>query len=351
MGRDPAADHQAEKRNIALSAADTFAAAASDFVLQHAKKNTRLWQKQARLLGLREVNENLELIHKGLAERWRNKPLSEIDADTVFQFIEEVRHKGVPGLGRTNLKASEPRALAVYAALSKMFNWLAEKRRIGVSPMAALKRPPICRARDRWLTDAELVAFWQATDKMNLPFGAMLKLLLLTGCRLNEVARMERGELSTDFATWTIPSTRTKNRRVHVVPLPPLAQSILRSVEQLPECGYMFSTNQRTPISGFSHMKQRLDALMALASSWRLHDLRRTCATGMAEIGIAPHVIELCLNHVSGARAGVAGIYNRSVQMPERRAALERWANHVEGLVSGKPASVVSIKRGGRRDG
>ena len=175
----------------------------------------------------------------------------------------------------------------------------------------------------------------------------MLKLLLLTGSRLNEVARMERAELSEDLATWTIPSARTKNHRTHVVPLPPLAQSILRSVEGLPECGYIFSTNQRTPVSGFSHVKQRVDARMEGIAPWRLHDLRRTCATGMGEIGIAPHVIELCLNHISGARAGVAGIYNRSVQMPERRAALELWANHIEGLVSGRAAKVIRLKRGG----
>jgi integrase len=345
MGADPAADRKADKHKFSISAADTFAVAASDFVLQHAKQKTRRWRDQARLLGLRDSGDGLELIDKGLADRWRAKPLSEINADTVFRLIEEVRHKGVPGLEQRNPEASEPRALGVFAVLSKMFSWLAEKRRVSVSPLAQLKRPSAGRARDRVLSNEEVVAFWRATEVTPRPFSAMLKLLLLTGSRLNEVARMERSELSEDLATWTIPSTRTKNHRTHVVPLSPLAQQLLSDLEPSPECKFVFTTNQRTPIGGFSKWKRRLDANMALAAPVRIHDLRRTCATGMAELGIPPHVVELCLNHVSGARAGVAGIYNRAVQMPERRAALERWANHIEGLVSDSAAPVVNIKR------
>lgn len=351
MGRDPAADYKTQRLKLTLTAADNFAAAASDFITQHAKKRTRRWQEQAKLLGLRESDGSLEPIDGGLADRWRDKPIREIDADIVFRLIEETRHKGVPGLERKNTDASEPRARAMFSVLSKMFAWLLEKRRVNGNPLAVLKRPSAPKARERALTDAEVVAFWHAASQMGKPFGAMLKLLLLTGCRLNEVARMERTELSNDLASWTIPGTRTKNHRTHVVPLSPMAQSLLSELDGLPECKFVISSNQRTPVSGFSKLKRRMDAQMEGVAPWRIHDLRRTCATGMAEIGIAPHVIELCLNHVSGARAGVAGIYNRSVQMPERKAALERWANHIEGLVSGKPAAVVSIKRKGRRDG
>jgi integrase len=333
MGRDPAAEHQAEQRSIALSAADTFAAAASDFILLYAKKKTRRWVEQARLLGLKKTDDGLEPIHGGLAMRWRNKPLSEIDADTMFRLIEEVRHKGVPGVQRRNLESSEPRAGAMHAVLSRMFNWLTEKRRIDASPMTVLKRPSPPRARDRVLSDSEIVAFWNATDKIASPFGALFKLLLLTGCRLNEVARMEIGELSNDDAIWTIPSSRIKNHRIHVVPLSQSTQTILSAVKRSPDCRFIFSTNQRTPVSGFSKTKRRMDAMMKDVSPWRLHDLRRTCATGMAEIGVPPHVVELCLNHISGARAGVAGIYNRAAQMAERQAALEKWADYIVGLV------------------
>jgi integrase len=223
----------------------------------------------------------------------------------------------------------------MHSVLSKMFNWLAEKRRIGVSPLATLKRPSPSRARDRVLSNQEIVAFWHAADKITPPFGVLFKLLLLTGCRLNEVARMETGEFSDKGAIWTIPGNRTKNHRTHVVPLSRLAQTILKSASRSPQCSFVCSTNQRTPVSGFSKAKRGLDAEMKGVPPWRLHDLRRTCATGMAEIGVPPHIIELCLNHVSGARAGVAGIYNRSVQMAERRHAMEQWASHVAGLVGG----------------
>jgi integrase len=147
---------------------------------------------------------------------------------------------------------------------------------------------------------------------------------------------MEASELSDDSRMWTIPGVRTKNHRTHQVPLSELARDIVAKTERLEGCPFVFSTTGTTPVSGFSKIKARLDAKMKGVAPWRLHDLRRTAATGMAELGIAPHVIELCLNHVSGARAGVAGTYNRSVQMPERRAALDRWAEHVVELVAGE---------------
>jgi integrase len=193
------------------------------------------------------------------------------------------------------------------------------------------------------LSESEIDAFWKAAEVATKPFDAVLKHLLLTGCRLNEVAGMRCAELETirdvfsdDFGridTWCIPGERTKNRRTHVVPLSPLARDILSRVERLEGCEFVFSTNQKTPVSGFFKIKLRLDAKMPGVAPWRIHDIRRSAATHMAEIGIAPHIIELCLNHVSGTRAGVAGIYNRSEQMEERRAAMERWAAHVLGIV------------------
>jgi integrase len=334
-GRDPAAIHKAKQQAIQLSAADTFASAARDFIEQYAKKKTKGWREQAKMLGLAEDEKSdLVLIDKGLAARWRDKPVAEIDADAVFRLIEEVRHRGVPGLARRNEDASEPRARLMHAALSKLFGWLVEKRRIKTNPVTGLKRPAQSEARDRVLTNREIIAFWQAaTDLGSSPFNPMLKLLLLTGCRLREAAQMEIRELSDDGSTWTIPGRRTKNKRAHVVALAPLAREIIAGVERLPECQFVFTTNQKTPVSGFSKIKKRLDAAMTDVPAWRLHDLRRTCATGMAEIGIAPHIVEVCLNHVSGFRGGIAGVYNRALHMEERREALELWANHVTGLV------------------
>jgi integrase len=193
------------------------------------------------------------------------------------------------------------------------------------------------------LSNPEIKSFWNAADGIGDPFSGLLKLLLLTGCRLNEVAGMRRGEIDGD--QWLIPGERTKNHRAHVVPLSPLALDIIEKVPSIEGCAYVFSTTGASPVSGWSKIKGRLDSAMKPPAPWVLHDLRRSCATGMAEIGIQPYIVEACLNHVSGARAGVAGTYNRAAYLPEKKAALERWAAHIEALVAGKAATVTPFRR------
>jgi len=346
LGRDPAATYLAEKQRLRAVAIETsanvFSAAARDFIEQYARKKVRRWKEQARLLGLQPAD--LTLVPKGLAERWRDRPIAEIDGHDIHSIVDETRRMGAPGLERRSEGVTESRGRAIFAVLSILFRWLVQHRRIDRNPCAGVHRPAAASARDRVLSDTEIVKFWAAADSVGEPFGPLLKLLLLTGCRLNEVAGMRRTELSEDGATWDIPGARTKNRRPHRVPLAPLAQKILADVTGKGEL--VFTTNGRTPVSGWSKLKKRLDAAMGIPA-WRLHDVRRTTATGMAEIGIPPHIVEATLNHISGAKAGVAGVYNRAAYLPERKAALERWAKHVAGLVAGKPAAVVPIR--GRR--
>jgi integrase len=343
LGRDPAAAYLAEKQRARAAAIETnanpFSVAAVNFIEQYARKKVRRWKEQARLLGLQP--SDLTLIPKGLAERWRDRPIAEIDGHDIHGIIDETRRMGAPGLERRSDGETESRARAMFAVLSILFRWLVQRRRIDRNPCADVHRPAAASARDRVLSDTEIVNFWAAADSVGELFGPLLKLLLLTGCRLNEVAGMGRIELSEDGATWDIPGARTKNRRPHRVPLAPLAQKILADAAGKGEL--VFTTNGRTPVSGWSKLKKRLDAAMRIPP-WRLHDLRRTTATGMADIGIPPHIVEAALNHVSGAKAGVAGTYNRAAYLPERKAALERWAKHVAGLVIGKPASVVPIR-------
>jgi integrase len=157
---------------------------------------------------------------------------------------------------------------------------------------------------------------------------------------------MSPAELSEDLATWSIPGTRTKNRRPHFVPLAPFAQEILAPLRKSgSDREFMFSTTGGiSPVSGFSKIKCRLDQKMKIPH-WRLHDLRRTAATGMAEIGVAPHIVEATLNHISGAKAGVAGTYNRATYAVEKRVALEQWAAHVDAVVNGRAAKVISLIR------
>jgi integrase len=141
-----------------------------------------------------------------------------------------------------------------------------------------------------------------------------------------------------------LPAARVKNKRGHIVPLSPLAREILAGISPAGE--FVFSThNGRVPVELGTKPKDRLDARMG-SNDWRLHDLRRTAVTKMAELGIRPDVIELVVNHVGGHRGGVAGVYNRSEMLPERRAALERWAAHVEGLITGTAANVVQLRAG-----
>lgn len=178
-------------------------------------------------------------------------------------------------------------------------------------------------------------------------FCDLFRLLLLTGQRRAEVGGMLRAELSDldgDKPTWEIPSDRTKNGRPHIVPLAPLVVTIIKARPTVGEAGFLFTTNGENPVSGFSKTKERVDGRIARKREeagirpmpdWTLHDLRRTIVTLMNErLGIAPHVVEACVNHISGgAKAGVAGVYNKALYLAERREAMTAWAAYVEALV------------------
>jgi integrase len=346
---DVVADYAAERlrhRNAAQEAAEnTYGQLVRQFIAEHAKPKTRRWRDSARLLGLRYPKDDgePEVISGGLAQRWADRPVRAIDGYDVWGVMDEARRLGIPGLERRSDGPTDSSARAILAALSSFFGWLEKHRRVDANPCASVHKPDAAKARDRVLTDAEIVAFWRAADAAGEPFGQLLKVLLLTGARLNEVAGMRRDELADEGAVWNIPGSRTKNGRPHIVPLPPIARDVLATVKPIARpSGLMFTTTGRTPVSGWSKLKARLDVAMNIPP-WRLHDLRRTAATGMAELGIAPHVVEAALNHFSGAKAGVAGTYNRAAYAAEKRAALERWASHIEGLVSGREAKVVSL--------
>jgi integrase len=204
------------------------------------------------------------------------------------------------------------------------------------NPCANAYQPAPVRARDRVLNKDEIRWFCLACDGINEPFKLIFRLLLLTGQRLNEVAGMRRTELR-DNGEWHLPGERTKNRRAHVVPLPPSAQSIIIAAMPVGENQFVFTTSAGKPPVNWSKAKAELDAAMlavaqkergcdATIEPWRLHDLRRTAVTGMAELKVPVDVIELTVNHAGGSRGGIAGTYNRSELLDERRTALERKA-------------------------
>ena len=257
--------------------------------------------------------------------------ITEIDGAAIHGVIAECRRSGVPG-SKTKKKTkdqSESRGRAMAAALGKLFAWATQHRKVEINPALGMFRPKPPPARERVLTDAEVKAVWEASNQLGFPFGPVVQLLLISGQRRDEIAAMRWSELNEDFSMLDLSSARTKNKLPHLVPLPPSARQIIAAVPRMVGSDFVFTTNGRTPISGFSKFKAKLDANYETSQHWQLHDLRRTAVTRMADLGVLPHVIEAIVNHVSGHKGGVAGIYNRAVYMPERKAALELWAERV----------------------
>jgi integrase len=371
LGADPAAARVAEKQRrrqaAEKKAANSFSASARSFVDEYTVpkkgRKPRRWREIARLLGLDYPIDGGDPVEVpgGLFRRWGDRSIADIDGHNIYSVIDEARRRGVPGMERHNNGLSDARGRKIADALSSLFGWLKDHRKITINPCDGVWRPGPPTARDRRLNykadvrrGDEVRWFWSGCDALGEPFGPLFKLLLLKGNRLTELSRLRRDELSDNLVTVHIPGERTKNGLPIDVPLSPLARDILRAVKPVGRT-FVFSTNGRTPVSGFSKIKKRLDAAMlsearkergedATIPPWRLHDLRRTAASGMAGIGIAPHIVEACLNHISGAKASVAGIYNREEYEPQKRAALERWAEYLQGLVNGRPAKVVPIR-------
>lgn len=332
MGKDVVADIAAAKHRRLTEdtkgAANSFAAAARDFIEQHCVRHTKNWKTTARNLGL-DPKADFEVVPGGLADRWADRPVTSIDGHDIYTVVDETRRLGVPGRERRSTKPTDGMAKLMLRNLSKMFSWLIQHRQVDKNPCTGI-RPEKAKSRDRVLTNQEIIKFWAAAETERL--GPLLKLLLLTGCRLNEVAGMCRSELTDDI--WNIPGSRTKNKKPHVVPLCQVARDLIPAGDG----DRLFSSAPGNTV------KRRLDAKMNIPP-WVIHDLRRTAVTGMVDLGIRPDVVELCVNHISGTKAGVAGVYNKSELLPERKAALERWASHIEGLVSGKAAKVVPMKK------
>jgi integrase len=237
------------------------------------------------------------------------------------------------------------------ASLSAFFAWCIKRGLADNNPVAGTGVAADSGARDRVLSPAEMRTIWNALPAD--PYGAIVKLLALTGQRRDEIGGLRWSEIDVEGAAITLPAERTKNKRQHVVTLSAPALALLKAqprhaLRDGSERDLIFGIGNGG-FSGWSKSKERLDSAIAEAGEtvapWRLHDLRRTVATGMADIGIAPHVIEAVLNHVSGYRAGVAGTYNRSTYMREKRAALDRWAEHLMAIVEGRPAKIVPLRQ------
>jgi integrase len=225
------------------------------------------------------------------------------------------------------------------AALSSMFKWAMGQGLLGphpINPVIGTNRPADAIPRDRVLDDRELAEVWHACRDDD--FGRIIRLLVLTGCRRNEIGGMTWSEVNLSERTLTLPAARVKNKRSHVVPLAEPALEIIKGTPRRLKLDLVFGGFRGGQgFSDWTQAKAALDLRLAgRVAPWRLHDLRRTSATGMGDIGVLPHVIEAALNHQSGHKAGIAGVYNRSRYQEEVRTALEVWASRVIEII-GRP--------------
>ena len=214
------------------------------------------------------------------------------------------------------------------------FRWLTARGHCNDSPIAGIEKPANEKARERVLTDEEVVAIWTATDDLGYPFGPLVKLLLLTGVRREEMAGMRRIEIDFDQMLWAVPAERSKTRAAIRIPLSGMAAEVLRAVP-VTDGPFLFTTTGTTPVSGFSRMKGKLDRVSGV-SNWRFHDFRRTMVTAMVDLGIDATTADRCLNHTGAATMStVQRVYQRSDLLDQRRHAVEAWAHKLVEIIKG----------------
>ncbi|PQM29270.1 integrase [Sphingopyxis lindanitolerans] len=257
--------------------------------------------------------------------------------------------KPLPNLTRIDIVAvfdRMPRAQIanirnVFAVLRRLLRWAVSRGDIDRSPMEGMETPPPVKPRDRWLSDEELGRIWMTAPNTHSCFGPIIRLLIVTGQRREEVSSLRWEELNRKDLLWTLPGERAKNGEPNRIPLNELAVAILDEVAGStiwPRSGRMFTTSRGGRFTGYSKGKIKLDLLMSQDGreplpDWRLHDLRRTLATGFQRLGVRFEVTEAVLNHVGGSRAGVAGIYQRHDWKDEKREAMKSWNDHLATII------------------
>jgi integrase len=231
------------------------------------------------------------------------------------------------------------------ATLSAMYGWAIGEGLVESNPVIGTNKTHEDKPRERVLSDSELAAIWKAAPDNG--YGRVVKLLMLTAQRREEIGGLRWSEIKdgddAKKARIELPSDRTKNSRPHDVPLSTVALKVLDGHPSIEDRDLVFGDGEGG-YSGWSRSKERLDTVCKV-KDWTLHDLRRTAATRMADLGVQPHIIEVVLNHVSGHKAGVAGIYNRSTYASEKRDALDRWASHLRVVLAQADGAKVTRLR------
>jgi integrase len=262
------------------------------------------------------------------------KPLHDLPVDTIRRKDISAR---LIAITRDHGPSTAVRA---REALHAFFVWSIEAGHVDQNPVVGTSKPKLESSRDRVLNNNEIVAVWRAAG--DDAYGKIVQLLILTGARRGEIGGLRWTELSQD-GTWTLPGKRAKNKHKLILPLPPTAWAIINSVPRQAGRDLLFGERTTIGFTTWGRAKAALDQRLGdqIGEPFTLHDIRRTVATGMADLGVLPHVIEAALNHQSGHKKGIAGVYNRSPYSTEVKAALALWAEHVRSLVDGEAPKIV----------
>jgi integrase len=316
-GKDPAAD----RKRAARGEDDRFENVADEFIQRRVRpRQPRSWQQTA------------GLIESRLVKPWRGRRIGDITKADVHRVLDR---EVDAGHGRTaNLLLQVAKAL---------FAWAEERHEIDRNPATGISRPAVERSRDHVLTDEELSAIWTAAGELGWPWGDYARVLILTAQRRSEVSSMRWSDVDLEAGVWSMPAERTKSKRAHTVPLSEPVVAILREAPRLTDPDNVFWTGRGAGLSGFTQSKGKIDRLSGVME-WRYHDLRRSAATGMARLGVAPHVLAAVLNHSPTSVQNVTAIYNRFRYEGEKAQALAAWGEHVLALAEGRAGKVVPLR-------
>src|ERR1700738_4696082 len=288
-GRDPATEKRESKRRMTADRVDDLIEV---FIVQHVSKT-------------RKAAEISRLLRREVVSRWGNRCVHAIGKRDIVELASEIAQRGTPMAANTLLKV-----------IKTFLNWCVGRAVIDASPAEGVPLPGKEVARDRVLTNNELASIIWAARQIGGAYGGIVE--------------MVAEEIDVNSRTWPLPGSRTKNGKPHIVHL---SEACIKLIKRASGLGsYVFSISGVKPFQNFTNAKRALDELSGV-TGWRLHDLRRTCVSGMARLGVPPHVADKILNHQSGTISGVAAVYQRHDFLAERKLALERWGQYIETLV------------------
>ena len=306
QGQDPALERARDRQRLNHDRVDGLVA---EFIEKH-------------VVHTRSAAETERIFERDVLPRFGSRSVHTVTKRDIVSMLEAIADRGSPIMANRTL-----------AATRKFFNWCVGRDILHKSPCDAVGAPGRETKRDRLLTDDELRRVLATAREIGFPYSSIVQLLGITGQRREEVAGMRWAELDLPARTWTIPAVRSKNGKPHIVHLSDVAVDVVAGLPRVADL--VFTTNGRTPFQGWSKAKRDLDQRAAI-SGWTLHDLRRTVVSGMARLGIPPHIADKVLNHQSGTISGVAAVYQRHQFLAERRDALDHWGDHVVNLLAGQ---------------